>query len=101
MDPDSLRKMTGLFGAALRIAFAADDSERQAEKQKLRKRMPAQLFRWIDDGHYGYVAYMLYSLFPQPDGAPSRLIESCWQIIGDKVVEAAMKKKLSQGRPGT
>jgi hypothetical protein len=74
---DHRRKPTGLFCHALRIALAADDSQRQAEKDRLRKQILAQLFRWIDRGRYGDVAFTLHALFPRPEGPPSRLIAGC------------------------
>ncbi len=92
-EPDHRRKPTGLFGHALRIALAADDSQRQAEKDRLRKRIPAQLFGWIDRGHYGDVAFTLPALFPRTEGPPSRLIEGCWQSIDDRVVEKSMRAR--------
>jgi hypothetical protein len=87
------RKPTGLIGHAFRIASAADDSQRQDEKERLRKQIPKQLSRWIDRGHYGDVAYTLHALFPRPEGPPSRLIERCWQYIDDRVVEKSMRER--------
>ena len=68
----------GLFGDALRIATAPDATERDRLRAKLRKRMPLQLFRWMDHGQYEAVAFMLHAVFPRPDGPPSRLIETAW-----------------------
>ena len=87
------RKPSGLFGHALRIASAADDSQRQDEKERLRKRISAQLFTWIVRGHYDAAAFTLYALFPRPGGPPSRLIEDCWQYIDDRLVEKCMTER--------
>ena len=93
MEPDRKRKPTGLFGQALRIASAADDSQRQDEKERLRERIPAQVFRWIDRGNFDAVAFTLYALFPRPAGPPGRLIEDCWQHIDDRLVEKCMRER--------
>ena len=71
----------GLFGDALRIATAGDAAERDRLKAKLRKRMPLHLFRWMQHGNYSDVAFMLYAVFPHPEGPPSRLIESTWNHL--------------------
>ena len=97
LDPSSPRKATGLFGHALRIALAANDEERRAEQERLRKRAGKQLFVWIDRGHYGDVAYMLYALFPRPNGPPYRLIEECWQYIPEDVVSKRLAEMRSLG----
>jgi hypothetical protein len=71
----------GLFGDALRIATAADSAERDRLKAKLRQRMPPHLFRWMHQGHYPDMAFMLHAVFPRPEGPPSRLIESAWDFM--------------------
>ena len=71
----------GLFGDALRIATAPEETERDRLRAKLRKRMPLHLFRWMDRGHYRSVACMLHAIFPRPEGPPSRLIERAWNFM--------------------
>jgi hypothetical protein len=71
----------GLFGDALRIATAPEETERDRLRAKLRKRMPLHLFRWMDRGQYRSVACMLRAIFPRPEGPPSRLIETAWNFM--------------------
>jgi hypothetical protein len=71
----------GLFGDALRIARAEDDTERERLKARLRKRMPLHLFRWMHYGQFADVAFMLHAVFPRPEGPPSRLIERAWDFM--------------------
>jgi hypothetical protein len=97
MDREGQKKATGLFGHALRIASAEDEAEREIEKRKLRKSISKQLFTWIDRGHYDYLAYSLYALFPRPEGPPYRLIEDVWKYIPEDVVEARLKERIELG----
>jgi hypothetical protein len=83
----------GLFGDALRIVNAPDEKERERLRLKLRKRMPLHLFRWMNRGHYGDVAFILHALFPRPEGPPSRLIERAW----DFMPEIERRRELSFG----
>jgi hypothetical protein len=76
--PGSPANPGGLFGDALRIASAADATERDQLKTKVRKRLGTQLFRWVDHGHYDSAAFMLHAVFPRPAGARSALIEQAW-----------------------
>jgi hypothetical protein len=71
----------GLFGDALRIATAEDPAGRERLKAKLRTRIPLHMFRWMSHGNYSDVALLLHALFPRPDGAPRRLIESAWNYF--------------------
>ncbi len=71
----------GLFGDALRIATAPEETERDRLRAKLRKRMPLHLFRWMDRGQHRSVACMLHAIFPRPEGPPSRLIERAWDFM--------------------
>jgi len=80
-------RLSGPFSYASRIASAADGPARQAEEEKLRKRLGKQLFNWIEHGQYDSVAYLLHALFPRPDGPPSSLIEQCWRWIPEEVIE--------------
>ena len=75
----------GLFGAAIRIATAADDAERDRLKAKLWKRLPIQLFRWMHQGQYADMAFMLHAVAPRPEGTPARLIERAWDIMPEIV----------------
>jgi hypothetical protein len=76
--PGAPAKPGGLFGDALRIASAADTAERDQLKAKVRKRLGLQLFRWVNQGHYDSVAFMLHAVYPKPAGARSALIEAAW-----------------------
>jgi hypothetical protein len=79
--PGATARPGGLLGDALRMAQAEDEPERERLKEKLRKRMPLHLFRWMSRGLFDNVAFMLHAVYPKPAGRPSGLIEEAWTYM--------------------
>jgi len=75
------RKVSGLFGHALRFATATDDDERHFEKGKMKVKVAKELVKWASKGGYLDIAYSLHALFPRPAGPPCRLLEECWKYV--------------------
>lgn len=88
--PPSPGRAGGLFDHAVRIASAEDEARRQVEKKSLRRKIPRQVFAWIDKGQFPNVAFALLALFPRPEGPPHRLIEDCWKSIPESVIKKCL-----------